>query len=1780
MSLSRLSNFIKSVRGTILYVDPNSLDSTDSLENSGNSLTRPFKTVQRALIEAAKFSYQKGINNDRFNKTTILVYPGEHILDNRPGYIPTSSSSYLRRSGEAVSDLLEWDLNTVFDLSTPDNALYKLNSIHGGIIVPRGVSIVGMDLRKTKFRPLYVPDPKNNDIERSCIFRVTGGCYFWQFTILDADPNGNCFLDYTNNITVPNFSHHKLSGFEYADGANAVDIKDIFLTYSTDRTDLDMYYEKVAAVYRDIQPEYGNGTVDIQPVVDEYRIVGSKGASVGISSIKSGGGTVQTSSTSITVTLETSLSGLSVDTPIQISGINAPGYDGQYVISSVINDKQLTYKSQNVPSNPNPSTIGATLDIVVDTVTSASPYIFNISLRSVYGMCGLLADGDKATGFKSMVVAQYTGIGLQKDDNAFIKYNDTLGQYESSSNLYKDSRSRFKPEYENYHIKATNDAFLQLVSIFAIGYAQHFVTENGGDIALNNSNSNFGAKALVSSGFKRQAFAQDDCGYITHIIPPKEIDIEDISVSFSPINVGLTTFVSIGAASTDRLYLYGETDDNNPPKVVIDGYHIGAKDKESLNIEFFESGITTTYKSTVVMPYGPYSSIQNSSEKIFQIAKNSSGVNIINVEGEGVITLNSNHSLINGESIRIISDNGHLPDGLNPNQIYYAIVNSDLLNNKIKIAKSLNDALNGDSISLNQKGGLLSVVSRVSDKLPGEIGHPIQWDFNNNNWYITVSTQNNEIYNAIYNYGEAIIGDSTSRSYVSRKPDNRSLIDTLYRVRYVIPKDSSKLARAPIDGFILQESNDVIGSGINEITQLHNFVSGSITNSSQLKNSKFIAGAVYSSGTVTITTEFRHGLKVGDTVEIVNVRSTNNTSGVPNVGYNGTYTVLSIPTAKQFTYSLNLITGNPGPGTFTNNTSVRDDFLPYFRRKKYNKTYQVYRTQEVQPYIQEIQDGIYYLTLINHSNSPTVGQFAEQAYSQPVSNLYPQSNRDNPKSDPNSAKSHSLSGSIGQVVINDPQNSITKETLESFLVGNKITNIISSTDQSHIIQTEIDHGFSGITSVSIVNSGLAYGSGSAGVLYNAKLVGFAGSTTGSEATAKITLGSGGSIQSINIIDGGSSYGIGNTLAVVGVATTTSHVVGVVRVEGVSNNINDTIQIIGVSSSAYQSYNTVYRISSVSVGSTKSINVISSRKIENPQSLGIGLTAASLSYYIPTGKALNISSFQYNPSVGLATVTFSQNHGILVNQKIKIGGSNEDFFNGDFIVKKINSLSSLVIDVGIGTNTTSITGSPYAYRPILTAYGGDLVGSTESISSRLNYEYGGVTTSLSQQITSVDPSDEIVIANALSLGFSLGDYLLIDNEIFRIKSSVTGNNVKVFRSVLGSPKQTHSTGSIVRKIKVLPVELRRNSIIRASGHTFEYLGFGPGNYSTSLPEKQNRSLTLNEKFLAQSTKTSGGIVVYTGMNSDGDFFAGNKKINSATGKEETFDTPIPTFTGEKDTSNLVNVTETQKLFVTESLRVDGGKDKNAITEFDGPVVLTNKLTSSSTIEANSLLLQGTEKISRKFSISGEKPTYSGTYGDIVFNGIPKVGTEVGWTYTTNNEWKPFGGVNNFAYGVGISSNGGPVGLSTLINFSGVGIAITNYYDSVSGISTIQIERDLSLKVTNVSTNAGILTCNFKLGTIARTTSTGIQTMNIINVPTESDKALNYNIILNSINTPVSELGNIQYKINDDSLTGIGNTLRWLNGNDPSGTSAGYYKFDFTILRIGSSWEVLGEFSQYQ
>jgi len=1617
MGLSRLDNFLKSVRGTILYVDPSSLDATDSIENQGNSLTRPFKTIQRALAEASRFSYQRGLDNDRFGKTTILIYPGEHVVDNRPGWIPDGTGNFRLRNGTVSSDFPEWDLTTNYDLESTNNALYKLNSIHGGVIIPRGTSLVGLDLRKTKIRPKYVPNPTNTNIERSAIFRVTGACYMWQFSLFDGDPNGTVYTDYTQNLLVPNFSHHKLTCFEYADGKNNVSISDTFQTYSTNRTDLEMYYEKIGLAYgqasgRIIEPDYPDTGLDIQPKIDEYRIVGPTGGEVGITSIKAGDGA--TSSTTITVTTASEVAGLDVDTSFRLQGISAGGYDGQYVVFEKLSSTQFTYQVQNSPSDALPDPTGSSLTLSIDTVASASPYIFNVSLRSVFGMCALLADGSKADGFKSMVVAQLTGISLQKDDNAFVVYNEETGSYDDNTaagneTISTNSRAAYKPEYKNFHIKAVNDAFIQNVSIFAIGYAEHFVTESGGDMSITNSNSNFGARALVADGFRLNAFSQDDVGYITHIIPPKEISNLENTVEFGAIDVSKT----VGVSSTGHLYLYNQTNADVPPSNIIDGYRVGARENDQLKVLISVGGATTEYSSRIVMP-----NTQTSSEKTATVGRSITGVSSIT---DNTITFTSAHSFLDGESVRVFADNGHLPDGIESNQVYYAITSANAssgitTNVDIKLAKTEADAVsyttsNLTNITFNNNGGALTVVSRVTDKNSGDIGHPIQYDVNENHWYIKVATAatENSIYSTVVSLGTTTLGDSTPRTFFNRKKDNRNAVDTLYRVRYVIPSNSETTARPPTEGFIIQESNTSIGSTDGEIQTY--FGSGSLSNSNDQRNFRFIADANWSANTANILSELPHNLSIGSKVELNNVLSSNNPTGVAHSGFNGIFSVSGISSEKGFTVGI-----NTDPGSFTNDINTRTTSLPYFKRKNYNNTYYVYRSQEVQKYISGRQDGVYYLTVLNASNSPNAAPFTEENYSQPIVELYPQTSRDNPKSDPDGSTSFALPTPVGQVILDDVRKSVTRETVEKNLkdsdVGVGITDIVTSVGGTvHTVYTSIEHGLNRIARVSIANSGIGYGSGVAGEFYNAKLVSIGSSTTGVNATAKIDINSSGNITSIQIMDGGSAYGIGNTLAVVGIATTTGYSQAVVEVSDIYNNIDDVVRISGVTTSQY---NTLGRITSVEVGAGKSFKIQSGSALSGVTTTGVGVTATTDAFVYLTGESVKVNTLTYDNNAGIATITTYNNHGLSVDRKVRVVGANQSVYNGEFVVTQINSLTSVSVNIGVTTSAPTATGSLYIFPQGFAANDGVVTAENENLSGRQVYSYAGITTTLAAEIANAT-TETITPTNLTSLDINIGDYLALNGEIIRVKTTVesTDTTLNVFRGVLGTKSTSHPVDSVIRKIRVFPIELRRHSISRASGHTFEYVGFGPGNYSTAFPDKQDRQISADEELLAQSTRRGGGINFYTGMNDKGVSYNGNKKLSTVTGREEIFDTPVQTVTGE-DISNLaeINVINPIEGNFSRSIRIEGGPDSTAISEFNGPVIFTNKVTSTSLkgLEANSLFLQGDSLVSRKYTVGVSAPTLAGNPGDIVYYENPSKGGYVGWIYTTDNDWYRFGNIS--------------------------------------------------------------------------------------------------------------------------------------------------------------------------
>jgi hypothetical protein len=1574
MPLNKLDNFIKNTEGRILYVNPSDLDATDAITNQGNSLAQPFKTIQRALLESARFSYVRGNNNDITEKTTILVFPGEHLIDNRPGFAIKNVSGTAKAvspsgSETVASDTLSLTLDSNFDLTQSDNILYKFNSINGGVVLPRGTSLVGLDLRKTKIRPKYVPNPTDSSVSGSAIFRVTGACYFWQFSIFDGDDSGLVYTDPTDfsdlNQSRPLFSHHKLTAFEYADG--------VTIPSGYEITDLDMYYSKVGNAFnlssgRDIDQKYPSEPLGFAKQRSEWEIVGAFGKDpINITSVVSGDGA--TPSTVITVTTDEGHN-LTAGTPIKINGLLVEDYNISTVVQNVISETQFTYLLPFVRNNlpASPSSSGATVIIETDTVSGASPYIFNVTLRSVFGMNGLHADGKKASGFKSIVLAQYTGVSLQKDDRAFVKYNASSRLYEglaiskvtgasltsgaTSTNLssayHLDSSAIYRNGWESTHVKCSNDAFLQIVSVFGVGFSAHFVGESGGDASITNSNSNFGQISIKSDGFKKESFAKDDNAYITSIVLPRSISTSEDNIDWISLDVGLTTSVGISS----HLYLYGFNSADDVPPTIIQGYRIGARLNDKLYVDIQETDQTANIYLCDEISSGIAKGTTSSAK---EYVVSSGPLN-------NVLTLSQTHKLKTGEKIHIFSQDADYPENIDERTEYYAIANDvdlSLSDSQIKIATSKGNALVDKEITI-YGGTNLKVTSSATYKNAGDIGSPVQFDTSNSNWYIHTN-ENNDIYSSLLTYGVASLGERTNASFVKRIPDTRSLDEKIYKVRVVIPKEASN-SRDPVEGFIIQESSST--SARNNL----DFSATSIDTSDFKfnRNPRFISTCSTSSSTVTVISEIPHDLNAGDQIIVKNVTSTQNTTGTDNLGYNGTFVVGSITNAFEFTYSTTDVDGVVhDTGVFTNDTSNRTIDLPRFERNDLQSNYIIYRSEVISPYIESEQDGIYYLYVLNASNSvPT--EFTNNQYIQKVSDLYPQLDRDNVNDNPPPAKSFAKRSPLGDVSTNSLKNSLTRETVDKFLkdFGEGLDiSTVSNSASSATITFNREHGLSGI----VTYSSLSGGSGHVdGTYHNVKLYNEIGLSNWDGATAKVVV-SGGAVVSTDIIYGGSGYTNGETLyfdsAEIGGSASANITIST---SGISTNIGDTIQFTGVGNTT----DTYHRITSIPSSTSVSIAKTSGDPVITSDQYGLLI-----------GPSITILSDSYDSSSGIATFNCTGPHGLLSGNKFRVLDSSNNNL-GDFIVnRKINEDS-------FNSITNKNLSSAYILKHGLSANSGIADYSEENLSVRDHFFYDNEVL----EVVDFTSDTQIRVSSPVSgisttQRFDLGSYIKIDNEIMRIASTTlsgsSNDELTVIRGSLGTIQSTHAVGSLIRKIRPIPVEFRRPTVLRASGHTFEYLGYGPGNYSTGLPQVQNKSLTEDEEFLSQSQETSGGTVVYTGMSNRGDFFIGNKKVNSSTGEEKNFSIPVPTIAGQ-DPSRLSVVFD--EVIVKERLLVEGGNSGTVLSQFDGPLTLTSdtnftapvnttstvkvsNTTNSTTYQTGSVVISGGVGIGKNTNIKG-------------------------------------------------------------------------------------------------------------------------------------------------------------------------------------------------------------------
>ena len=984
MALTRLKNVFTSKTGRCLYVNSDDFDASDAFDNRGNSPNRPFKSIQRALIEAARFSYKSGQFNDTFESFSIVLYPGDYVIDNRPG-INTSGQAFIPADIAELS--ASSDMTLVNDDGTvnPDNVLYKFNSIEGGVVVPRGTSIVGMDLRKTKIRPLYVPDPTSGSIPTSAIFRVTGGCYFWQFSFFDGISQG-VYTDPAQPTasSPPTYSHHKLTCFEYADGKNTQST-----VFGTDGNalsvnDLALYYQKVAKGWQDIPDSTSIISADeLQARVEENRIVGpnAQGGAKQISSVVTDFASTNVFTT--TAEVETSTNhGFSVGTPVLLEGItgtDASRFNGSFFITAIPTPTTFRYTIKNpttgAPSG-NPTGSSGTVKVEIDNVDSSSPYIFNISLRSTWGMQGMHADGSKATGFKSMVVAQFTGVSLQKDDNAFIKWDGS--SYIAGS--HTDGDSIFKSSYRNFHVKCSNDSVIQAVSVFAVGFADHFVAESGGDQSITNSNSNFGSCALRAKGYKGTPFTQDKAGTITHVIPPQKlgrtysavggytftVTYNSSAVPASPANTshGIVAgdYVRFGTIDHPEPYLVSSVDGSTGALTLNRGYR---------NISSAVSGAGQTAYLGVIneIPVGyvalDVQKIQKNCGTNF--ARNTTWTNALQNVQVGDSVVNAGNAYIatavstgSTGSTGPTQTSGTFVDG-GVTWAYIGAVDTRLyLYGYTSLATKPPFKLQGFNIGARKQDKLyVSLIDGSTQSTfaalispdgstspsdgkytdissegytPGDANHPIQYDTYQQNWYVrvTAATSGDSTVNTTTKYigihhhlgSESFYTDSlfTGSAYTQRVADNRSSKDRTYRVRYVVSQ-SAALSREPINGYVVQ----------------------------------------------------------------------------------------------------------------LRNTSTTDS---------YTKVYYIYDVTTAQELKKSEADGIYYMTVLKGSVVPTNGNLSGFSFGQNINNLYPTLDKDNPTEDPSAAISIASNTVVGLVettngTTEDLARSITKESLNDWVVESK-----------------------------------------------------------------------------------------------------------------------------------------------------------------------------------------------------------------------------------------------------------------------------------------------------------------------------------------------------------------------------------------------------------------------------------------------------------------------------------------------------------------------------------------------------------------------------------------------------------------------------------------------------------------------------------------------------------------------------------------------------------------------
>ena len=127
--------------------------------------------------------------------------------------------------------------------------------------------------------------------------------------------------------------------------------------------------------------------------------------------------------------------------------------------------------------------------------------------------------------------------------------------------------------------------------------------------------------------------------------------------------------------------------------------------------------------------------------------------------------------------------------------------------------------------------------------------------------------------------------------------------------------------------------------------------------------------------------------------------------------------------------------------------------------QSYADVFYIYDIVTAQELKKSVQDGIYYMTVIKGSISPTNGNLTAFSFSQNINNLYPTLDKDNPVEDPGEATSIASNTIVGLVEttnlstpgVEDLSLSITKEAIGDWVIETRNSYTNASTSDAAVL---------------------------------------------------------------------------------------------------------------------------------------------------------------------------------------------------------------------------------------------------------------------------------------------------------------------------------------------------------------------------------------------------------------------------------------------------------------------------------------------------------------------------------------------------------------------------------------------------------------------------------------------------------------------------------------------------------------------------------------------------------